>query len=372
MTRVTALEPSGNLYGSEYCLLDILEGTSRTFDWDVVLPGGGGFDSLLESKGIPVARLLKRDSHTLPLASKLASYWSVRRHISRNNPAVVYVNQAGMLRSANAMTSGLGVELVCQVQTLEDAKFVAEHRDAQSRVRTFICNSKFIAAHAGVPREKTTVLYQPMMTKNQPSMREPLPAGPQWRVGILGRISESKGHYLLLDAAKRLLSKERTDIRFVVIGSGLTPADTSRFESAVSEAGLSQFFDLRGYQSAAHDELATLHLVVIPSIAEPFGRVLLDAAATGRPVVVSDGGGLGELNRHFDIGRSFRSGNAESFADAIAGALASFEADTASFQQSAARMLERLNPDKYIEAVTTVISNAAVGRSTAMEWLGEA
>lgn len=369
--KVTALEPSGNLYGSEYCLLDVIEGTASQFDWEVVLPAGGGFDSLLARKGIAAVPLLRRDSHTLRLSRKLASYWSVRRHIARSRPDVVYINQAGMLRAANAMTKGLETELVCQIQTLEDAKFVAAQPGAQSRVRTFICNSVFLAAAAGVPREKLTVLYQPMMPRNRPRATEPPSSRSPWLVGILGRISRTKGHYLLLDAAKTLLARGRNDIRFVVIGEGITAAETQQFEQAVSNAGLSQMFDLRGYRVAAHDELATVHAMVIPSTAEPYGRVLLDAAATRRPAIVSDGGGLGELNRHFDIGRSFPAQSSDGLAAAIEETLAHYDDESARFTNAAERMLNRLDPDAYCRAVATVITNAAHGSSTSMEWLGE-
>jgi len=370
VTRVTALEPSGNLYGSEYCLLDIIEGTRSRFEWEVILPGGGGFDDLLESKGIPAFRLLKRDAHTLPLSRKIPGYLRVRAHLSRTHPDVVYINQAGMLRSAVATTKGMSAELVCQVQTLEDAKFIAGLSAGIEKVRTFICNSHFIAKQSGLPADKITVLYQPMMPANRPQIAEPIDAGPPWRIGILGRISETKGHYLLIEAAKILASK-RSDLCFVVIGAGLTPEHTRQFEQAVRDAGVESLFEMRGYRPDPHNELAAVHIAAIPSIAEPYGRVLLDGAATRTPTIVSDGGGLGELSARFDVGRRFKSGDAQSLASAIEHSLAHYAEERARFATAAESMLARLDPAKYIDAATTVISNAAIGRSTAIEWLGE-
>ncbi|MEZ6126155.1 MAG: hypothetical protein R3C49_23750 [Planctomycetaceae bacterium] len=47
LPRIAAIEPSGRLYGSEFCLLDIVTGTSGDrFDWRVLLPSGQGFDEL--------------------------------------------------------------------------------------------------------------------------------------------------------------------------------------------------------------------------------------------------------------------------------------------------------------------------------------
>ena len=370
VTRVTALEPSGNLYGSEYCLLDIVEGTRSDFEWEIVLPAGGGFDALLEAKHIPVARLLKRDSHSLSLVRKVPGYLRVWQHLAKTRPSVIYVNQAGMLRAATVMTKGINASLVCQIQTLEDARFVAGLEEEQAAVTTFICNSHFIASQSGVASNKLTVLYQPIMPGNRPAVRAQIQAGPPWRIGILGRISESKGHYLLIEAARILLAR-RNDLQFVVIGAGLTPADTERFTGALRNAGVSDAFEMRGYRRAAHEELASLHLSVIPSIAEPYGRVLLDAAATRTPVVVSDGGGLGELARHFDIGRRFTSGDPQSLSQSIESAIASYDSERAQFNAASSAMINRLDPDKYLDAVKTVINNAVSGLPTSLQWLGE-
>jgi glycosyltransferase involved in cell wall biosynthesis len=371
--KITAIEPSGNLYGSEYCLLDVIEGTSsRGFEWDVVLPRGGGFDALLEKRGIRATYLLPRKSHTLGRSRKLMSYWRVRQHLAREKPAVIYVNQAGILRGVNAISRGTRLPIVCQVQTLEDAQFIAANRSDHQPVSAFICNSHFTASAAGIEEDKLCVLYQPAMTSGGVPASAPPPPAPPWRVGILGRIAVSKGHYVFLEAAKQLLAGPNRDVRFVVIGEGLVAADTDAFYGAVERSGMSQHFELRGYRTDVASELARLHLVVIPSIAEPLGRVLLDACVANRPAIVSDSGGLGEFSRHFDVGRRFRAEDSEDLARNIDAALNTYEHERALFEKASQNLLRRLAPRSYIDTVSMIIENAARGKPTAVEWLGDA
>ena len=88
-------------------------------------------------------------------------------------------------------------------------------------------------------------------------------------------------------------------------------------QKTIKDSGLSAKFEFRGYRTDVEMELSRLDLLVIPSIAEPLGRVLFDAAEFGVPVVLSDGGGLGEIGKRFDIGVRFESGNPDALAEAI-------------------------------------------------------
>ncbi len=367
--KITAIEPSGNLYGSEMCLLDVIEGTATLgFDWDVVLPGGGGFAELLLDRGIDCTTTLHRDSHKLSRFRKARSYFLTRRHIAARRPSVVYLNQAGMLRAVNVIASGLDVPVVCQIQTLEDARYVASHRSEHASVAAFICNSHFTASFANVEDHKRSIFYQPVMRVGAASGMPPLDA--KWRIGILGRIAETKGHWLFLAAARLMLEAGKSQVEFVVIGEGIDNRTTEAFTRAVMDSGMSDHFDFRGFQKDVPFELSRLHVLAIPSLAEPLGRVLLDACVARRPTVVSSAGGLGEFSKHFGVGRQFPSGDAQGLADALEFTCDNYAEEYARFSVSAEDTLKRLSPDSYVSAVASVITRAAAGETSAVEWLG--
>lgn len=369
--HVTAIEPSGRLYGSEFCLLDVMQGTSdHGVTWDVAMPAGQGFDGVLDRVGIPYRDLLPPQIHQLPRWRKLASYRALRSHLRRQRPDVVYLNQAGMLRAVDVVMKGLGIPLVCQVQTLEDAAFIARHPNAQRAVTTFITNSRFTASHATVDPKRLSVLYQAVEPHPLSARAEPPSPGEPWRVGILGRIAVSKGHYVLIDAVRHLREAGCDDIEIVVIGEGLEPEDTAAYRRAVQEAGRSDVFAFRGYRRDVAAELARLQLLVIPSLAEPLGRVLLDACAAGLPAVVSDSGGLGEFSRAHEIGYRVPASDPEALAAGVRRILADYASSVTQARAQAKRLFRRLSPEAYHHALATILRRAANREPTALEWFG--
>ena len=94
--KITVIEPSGQLYGSEYCLLDILDGLPReSFSWNIVLPGGGGFDQVLIKRGFETYDLMPRYLHRIGRAAKLRGYWRLLRFLAKEKPDLIYLSQSG-------------------------------------------------------------------------------------------------------------------------------------------------------------------------------------------------------------------------------------------------------------------------------------
>jgi len=369
--NITAIEPSGNLYGSEFCLFDIIEGTRQTgMDWQVILPPEGGFAKLLEDHGIPTWKILRSSLHTRSRLERFFVYHRLRRWVLKSRPEVVYLNQAGMLRGVNFALRGTGIPLICQVQTLEDARLISGFPNEYSPVAAFIFNSFFVAEAAAVPATKRCVFYQGCTAPFTPLQFVAPAAGDCWKVGILGRIAVSKGHYVLLESTTLLLARGIKNFKVVVIGDGLLPADLERFQEEVRNAGLNAHFEFRGYRRNVTEELGNLHFLVVPSLAEPLGRVLLDACAAGIPALVSESGGLGEFSRHFAVGWRFEAGNPAALTNAMMETMDSYEVRVMEFKTMAANLLQRLDPSSYFSSVENVLRNAAAGNESSVNWLG--
>jgi glycosyltransferase involved in cell wall biosynthesis len=112
-------------------------------------------------------------------------------------------------------------------------------------------------------------------------------------VSLPGRITRIKGHLLLLDALARL---SRTDFLVAFIGPDTPGSSYSRELHEQVEA--SPLKDRVRFTGPCHDmpaAVALSDLVAVPSIGpEAFGRVSVEAQAMGKPVAVTDVGGLGE------------------------------------------------------------------------------
>lgn len=110
---------------------------------------------------------------------------------------------------------------------------------------------------------------------------------------VVSRLVHRKGIDLLIDAMQHVVA-ERPETTLGIAGSG--PRRTA-LEGRVAEHGLEENVEFLGYVSEA-EKVALLHrsdTFVFPSRQEGFGIAVLEAMATGTPVVVNDLAVLREL-----------------------------------------------------------------------------
>src|ERR1035437_2733084 len=206
ITRVSIVEPSGLLYGSELAFLEILEALDRSrFSAEVVLPAGSPFSERLRAVGVPFLELLRPMAHRASRLKKLLTYWRLAEHWRLQRPDLIYVNQGGILRPIAAIAKRFKLPLLCQIQTLADARWVSNLAGTHTQVSAFVCNSRFIAAQCRLPKDRLSIVYlgyNPKGLGREWVARPPPPA--RLDVGLLGRICETKGHYLVIEAARRM------------------------------------------------------------------------------------------------------------------------------------------------------------------------
>jgi glycosyltransferase involved in cell wall biosynthesis len=129
------------------------------------------------------------------------------------------------------------------------------------------------------------------------------------RLLYVGRISREKDLDLLADAYRRL-RKEGLPVQLFVVGHG-------PYSEALAKSLPEAFFTgyLRGTELAT--AYASADIFVFPSTTDTFGNVILEAQASGLPVVVSDSGGPKELVADKTNGLITRSHDIKDFTRAI-------------------------------------------------------
>lgn len=133
----------------------------------------------------------------------------------------------------------------------------------------------------------------------RPVLRHELPLPPDaFLVGTVGQISRWKGLHVLLEAARRMprLHVAITGECLFTGNEAVYREELARIAAAPDLAGRVFFV---GPREDIPDVMASLDLLVHPVIEpEPFGRVLVEAMAAGRPVVASDLGAVREVVGH--------------------------------------------------------------------------
>jgi glycosyltransferase involved in cell wall biosynthesis len=115
--------------------------------------------------------------------------------------------------------------------------------------------------------------------------------GGRFIVGQVGAlVMRHKGQQHLIEAA-RMLREQAPNMVFLLIGSGEDEAALRQLSAGMSNV---RFL---GYREDIADYLASLDVLVYPSLQEGFGSTLLDAMDLGVPLIVSRVGGIPEVVR---------------------------------------------------------------------------
>ncbi len=140
-------------------------------------------------------------------------------------------------------------------------------------------------------------------------------------VGTVGRLEGVKDQQTLVKAFALLAragSAHAADLRLVIAGEG---SARGRVESVVRECGLDDRVWLAGDRSDIPRILQLLDIFVLPSLAEGVSNTVLEAMATGLPVVATRVGGNLELIREGETGYLVPPGDPRALAGAIFGYL---------------------------------------------------
>jgi glycosyltransferase involved in cell wall biosynthesis len=124
-----------------------------------------------------------------------------------------------------------------------------------------------------------------------------------WKVALVGRVVELKGVMDLIHAAEIIRDSRRANVLIEVMGPlDDDPEFVARCHREIQTLGLGNLIQLVGTRKVA-EELAHVDLVVMPSHTEAFPVALLEAMASGLPVIASDVGCIREaLVERLDAG----------------------------------------------------------------------
>jgi len=135
----------------------------------------------------------------------------------------------------------------------------------------------------GVAAEDIVAIPNAVRLPVLPKIDYRLAPGAQAKIAALGRLHEKKGFGVLIEAA-RLLSLRGLDIACTIAGEG---PERAALEAQIGRACLASRITLPGWSDRVADYLTSADIFVLPSLQEDFPLALLDAMASGLPIVAS-------------------------------------------------------------------------------------
>jgi glycosyltransferase involved in cell wall biosynthesis len=321
--RVLLVTASPERGGAETVVQQLLEGLDRArVDPSVVTLYEGAFAEELREAGAPIvhAGTLGRMRHVgrglgalnrLTAAIRTGGFDIVHSHgtlahiaggLAAWRAGVPAIHHVHDLYADTRSSDGVQQQIALRVPA---AAIVAVSHSARSRL---------IAS--GAPWNRVRVVQNGVSLTPTPPAFAPDGATVVW----CGRLLRWKGAHVFLEAA-RMVKEAHPDARFWVVGGPVArkePDYAPELEDTASRPPLAGAVTFTGHVPDARTYLAAADVVVHSSISpEPFGLVIAEALAEGRPIVAFDQGGPAEMIESGRSGRLVAPGDVEGMAAAV-------------------------------------------------------
>ncbi len=332
------LDQSGELGGAELFLLDLaIPNRDRS---TVVLFKDGPFRERLADHGvsteiIPISTAFRKNSSplaALPLIPRLAN--AVRRLVRlarksdiiyANTPKAIVLGAIAALLARRPLVVHLHDLLTPTHFGTTNSRLLARFA---SRATCIIANSSATrdafftsGGHAQrievIPNGFNPELFQDRETASLGTLRAELGIGPGFTVGIFGRLAEWKGQHVVLAALREL-----PGVQCLIIGDALfTDADNAyaaSLQATAAQPNLTERVHFTGFRDDIPALMQVVDVVIHASTdAEPFGRVIVEAMLSARPVIATAAGGVTEILTDRETGLLVPPGNAPALTTAI-------------------------------------------------------
>ncbi len=286
-------------------------------------------------------RRIKRDdvgfvSMHKPPGSGIGAYGAVARVIRQMQPAIVHTRNLGPLEMQPvAAWAGVPVRIHGEHgRELDDLdgnnrRMQWIRRLYSPFVHRYIALSRdlehYLAGRVGIAPRRISQIYNGVdgdvfraaSSGPAPLAGCPFDAAAHWLVGTVGRMQGVKHQTLLARAFVLALQQApalRAQARLVLVGDGPLRAECNAILQA---AGAQALAWLPGERADVADVMRALSCFVLPSLAEGISNTILEAMASGLPVIASAVGGNGELVRDGQSGLLFLSDDVQALANAI-------------------------------------------------------
>ena len=115
-------------------------------------------------------------------------------------------------------------------------------------------------------------------------------------IGIVGQVKRIKGHELFLKMV-HMMNHEGIEAQYLIVGDDNVQKGTytEHLKAMARDLGVEGQVMFLGYRKDIPEIMSLLDLITVPSLHEPFGRVVVEAMACGTPVVASRIGGMVEI-----------------------------------------------------------------------------
>lgn len=301
--RILSVACTAQVSGAQVSLLGLLEHLDTTlFEPLVAVPGEGPLTEKLRSIDVNATVLrLGKASKRNPIPF-FTSIWTLAWLMRLERIDIVHVNHEFANRHTVLASRLAGVPNICHVRNIQTRKSV---RDLWLGKSPFLIANSHATARSYEPHlratQKSSVVYNGVDLARFDGTR-----CAKSRFGVpddayliaqIGRIAPEKGLHHFVESLRRI-ARIRPNVHALIAGSAAvrgSPEYLCRLQRQVEHYGIASKVKFLGHVDHIQAVYGASDLVVQPSMAEPFGRTIVEAMAMRVPVIATRAGGAPEL-----------------------------------------------------------------------------
>lgn len=175
-------------------------------------------------------------------------------------------------------------------------------------------------------------------------------------IGMVGRIEETKGQYLLIEAAKRLKASGMA-VKVIFVGHAMEESYQKALEAMVKENGLDKEISFLGFTKNPHRFMQACDVMVLATQCETFGLVVIEAMQVNTVMVATNQCGPLEIIEDKKSGLLFERGSSADLAKKL-GYLYEHPTERKAMAAEAKKRVEELfSNDKQFKRLAEVLNN---------------
>ncbi len=179
-------------------------------------------------------------------------------------------------------------------------------------------------------------------------------------IALVGRIDADKGHDLLLEALAMAKAKG-LPFKVLVVGHAMQESYLQGLKARVKAQGLQDDMLFLGFVDEPRCLMQACDVLVLATIEETFGLVLIEAMSVGTPVVGSNRGGVPEIIDDKQTGLLFESCDSQSLFHVLETLYLNPEQAKAYASQASIKVQEKFAAHTHIQTLVNTLEEVAYG-----------
>lgn len=378
MKRILYLHAGAEMYGADKVLLELIKRLDKTeFEAHVILPNDGVLVEALRQVGahvdvIPYPILRRKYFNPKGILDYTTSYRRFSKKLvdyARNHKIDVIHNNTTAVLEGIYLKKKLGIPLIWHVhEIIVKPKQISDFinflmgRYANQIVTVSQAVADHVLKSKSIKSEQVQVIYNGVDNE----IYKPMDGGKirehfgiaqeQTVIGMIGRVNAWKGQGDFLEAVLPLLQEDKKRLAFLA-GSAFEGEEwrVEELDAAIADSGYADQIKRIDYYDKPQELYNLFDLFVLPSTnPDPLPTVVLEAMASGKPVVGYRHGGVCEMVAEGQNGLLAQPRNPAMLSESMKELLENPDKLAAFGETSLKRQLEQFSLQSYIGNFSTL------------------